>query len=99
MEEYMSLTSSDSSHCFIAYIKYFTMLQSAFIGLKAVSNRSLHQQPEQSIGMSLMETQAQKEMMGAMLRKDSHLMGLTLHLMISTTSTPPISTGILMSSP
>ena len=37
-------------------------------------------------------------MVRTILKKDSHPIGLTLHLMISTTSTLPISTEILQSS-
>ena len=40
--------------------------------------------------MNLMETQVLIVMMWIMLKKDLHLMELTLHLMTSTTSTLPI---------
>ena len=54
-------------------------------------DRSLKQKPSPTARAvyqhDLMETQAQMLMMGIMLKKDLHLMGLTPYLMTSTTST------------
>ena len=49
--------------------------------------------------MRLRSTQAQKVMVEVMVKTVVHLMELTLHLLTSTMSTPPISTGTLRSSP
>ena len=76
------------------------MLQNPCIRYDKHLKQSLHPQPEQSINMILMETQAQMMMMmGTMLMKDLHLMELILNLMTSTTSTLPVSIGILRLSP
>ena len=75
------------------------MLQNACIRYDKHLKQSLHPQPEQSINRILMETQAQMMMMGTMLMKGLHMMELILNLMTSTTSTLPVSVGILRLSP
>ena len=50
------------------------MLQNACVRYDESLKRSLHPQPEQSINMSFIRTQAQMVMKGAMLKKDLNLM-------------------------
>ena len=99
IEEYMSLTNSYSSHYSLTDDKHFTMLQNTCIRYDKSLKQNPYPQPGQSINMSLMRTQAQMVMKEVMLKNVVHLMELTLHLMTSTMSTAPISTGMLRSSP
>ena len=93
MEEYMSLTNSYTSHYSITYDKYFTMLQNDCIR----HDKSLKQKPSPAA-----RAVYQHELDGDSgtdgddedyIPLDLHPMGLTLHLMTSTTSTIPISIG------
>ena len=85
-EEHMSLTNSHSQHYSITYVKYFTMLQNAFIRY----DKHLKYKPSSTArAIYQHDFDGKMMMMGTMLMKDLHLMALIIHLMTSTSSTLP----------